>query len=238
MRDGLTSIPLNTVPVTLDPGGALWWPERQLLAVADLHLEKGSAFAQRGRMLPPYDTAATLSQLAELVARYRPATTLCIGDSFHDRDAADRLSEADGALLATLTQRCDWLWIVGNHDPAPPTLWGGLVREEVTIGSLVFRHQARPGTRGEVSGHFHPKAAVRVRLQRVSACCYVTDGDRLILPAFGAFTGGLDVFDPAIAGLLKQPFTVHMLGGDRLHAVRSDRLLHPCRNGASLRGKT
>ena len=194
------------------------------MAVADLHLEKGSGFAARGQLLPPYDTAATLSRLEKLVAHYRPATIVCVGDSFHDAGAADRLAEVDGARLMALTGACDWIWVVGNHDPAPPTAWGGAVRDEVTVGPLVFRHQARPGAVGEVSGHFHPRAAVRVRERRVAAPCYAGDGRRLILPSFGAYTGGLDVLNPAIAGLLARPFTVHMVGRRRLFAITSDRL--------------
>ena len=218
-------ITLNTVPIVLDPSGALWWPERRLLAVADLHLEKGSGFAARGQLLPPYDTAATLSRMAAVVAEYRPETVVCLGDSFHDCGAAARLSDSDAGQLAILTGGCDWLWITGNHDPAPPTAWGGVVREEVTVGPLAFRHQGQPDAKAEVSGHFHPRAAVRVRHRRIAARCYATDSRRLILPAFGAYAGGLDVLDPAIAGLLTRPFTVHMIGRNgRLYALTSDRL--------------
>ena len=226
-----TAIVLNTVPVLLDSAGALWWPHEQLLAVADLHLEKGSGVAERGQLVPPYDTVATLSRLAALVARYRPRRTICIGDSFHDDGAARRLGGDDGSLLASLTASCDWLWVIGNHDPAPPTAWGGTVREEVTIGALAFRHQARHGASGEVSGHFHPRAAVQVRDHRLAAPCFATDGHRLILPAFGAYTGGLDVLNPAFAGLLRWPFTVHMLGRRRLHALSSNQLVPPRANG-------
>lgn len=223
------AVTLNQAILALDPSGALWWPERQLLAVADLHLEKGSGFAARGRLLPPYDTAATLARLGALVARYRPAMVVSVGDSFHDGKAAGRLGREDGACLAALTACCDWIWVVGNHDPVPPTAWGGTVQPELTIGPLVFRHQARADGAGEVSGHFHPRAAVKVRDKRVSAACYAGDGRRLILPAFGAYTGGLDVLDPAIAGLLARPFTVHMIGRQRLHTLSSERLARPWR---------
>lgn len=223
------AVPLNQTTLALDPSGALWWPERRLLAVADLHLEKGSGFAARGRLLPPYDTAATLARLADLVGRYRPAMVVSVGDSFHDGKAARRLAPEDGARLAGLTAACDWVWVVGNHDPAPPTAWGGHVEAELTVGPLVFRHQARADGVGEVSGHFHPRATVRVRDRRLSARCYAGDGRRLILPAFGAYAGGLDALDPAIAGLLSRPFTVHLLGRDRLHAISSARLTAPRR---------
>ncbi|NBC33072.1 MAG: ligase-associated DNA damage response endonuclease PdeM [Alphaproteobacteria bacterium] len=227
------AVTLNQATLALDPSGALWWPARQVLAVADLHLEKGSGFAARGRLLPPYDTAATLARLAALVARYRPATVVCVGDSFHDGRAAGRLAPADGARLQALTASCTWVWVVGNHDPAPPTAWGGRVETELTLGPLVFRHQARPGGAGEVSGHFHPRAAVHVRDRRLTAPCYAGDGRRLILPAFGAYTGGLDVLDPAIAGLLARPFTVHMLGRDRLYPLSSARLAAPRRRSVA-----
>ncbi|HYE47983.1 MAG TPA: ligase-associated DNA damage response endonuclease PdeM [Azospirillaceae bacterium] len=217
--------PLNGARLEADLSGALWWPERGWLMVADLHLEKGSAFAERGRMLPPYDTAATLARLEALCAALSPARVVCLGDSFHDRRAAGRVAEADGRRIAALAAATDWVWIAGNHDPAPPAEWGGRVVEELAEGPLVLRHEARPGTvAGEVSGHFHPKAAVRTRGGRITGRCFATSGSRLILPAFGAFTGGLNVLAPAIAGLLAPRFSVILIGRDRLHALPADRL--------------
>jgi DNA ligase-associated metallophosphoesterase len=142
-----------------------------------------------------------------------------VGDSFHDENAAERLAQADGDRLRELTGACDWIWIAGNHDPRPPADWGGRVEAEVTIAPLVFRHQALEGTRapGEVSGHYHPKARVRLRTGRASARCFVTDGRRLVLPAFGAYTGGLNVLDPAIARLFAKDFRVHLLGRQAIH---------------------
>ena len=139
---------------------------------------------------------------------------ICLGDSFHDQGAGERLDEGDGQVLRALTGRRDWIWVAGNHDPLPPAAWGGRVEEEIALGPLTFRHEARDGAlvSGEVSGHYHPKAAVRLRARRVTARCFVTDGRRLILPAFGAYTGGLDVLDPAIAGLFGNGFRIHLLG--------------------------
>ncbi len=136
---------LNGVGLVADLSGALLWPERSLLVVADLHLEKGSAFAQRGQLLPPYDTSATLDRLAEVIGRTQPATVICLGDSFHDSRAAERIAPRDAARLAAMTAERDWIWITGNHDPEPPAHLGGRVAESVTLGPLCFRHEARKG---------------------------------------------------------------------------------------------
>jgi DNA ligase-associated metallophosphoesterase len=204
---------INGVELLADPSGALYWPARRVLVVADLHFEKGSAHASRGRFLPPYDTAATLEALAAAIARHRPACVICLGDSFHDDGAAERLAPDDCARLSRLASDHDWIWIAGNHDPAPPAGWGGRVAGEVTLGALTFRHQGKPGpTAGEISGHYHPKAAVRTRAGRIAGRCFVGDRQRLVLPAFGAYTGGLDVRDAALAGLFPNGFTVRLLG--------------------------
>jgi len=218
-----TPLRLLDVPLVANPSGALWWPEERLLAVADLHLEKGSGFAARGRLLPPYDTRATLDRLSGALARLAPRTVLCLGDSVHDLGAAGRMHEADRARLAALVAALDWVWIVGNHDPQPPGL-GGRVAEEVRHGPLVFRHQAVPGEAGEVSGHLHPVAAVRLADRRVRERCFATDGAKLILPAFGAYAGGLNVLDPAVRGLLGEPFLVHLIRNGKVHAFPHARL--------------
>ena len=209
---GPARLTVNGVELLADPAGAAVWPERRTLVVADLHLEKGSAFAARGRPLPPYDTASTLERLDACLARHRPERVICLGDSFHDGDAAGRLAAADAARLREMTAAHEWIWVSGNHDPAPPTDRGGRIEAEVTLGALVLRHAARPGAAGEVSGHYHPKAAVRVRGRRLAGRCFVGDGRRLVLPAFGAYAGGLSVLDPAIAGLFADGFRVHILG--------------------------
>jgi DNA ligase-associated metallophosphoesterase len=215
---------LNGVDLAADFSGALWWPAERTLVVADLHLEKGSGYARWGQFLPPYDTEATLDGLEAALARFRPQRVICLGDSFHDGGAVDRIRLDDSRRIAAMTAAHDWLWIAGNHDPRPPTGWGGRVEAAVTMGALVFRHEAaRPfAGAGEVSGHYHPKAAVHIRARRVSARCFISDGRRLMLPAFGAYAGGLNVLQPAIARLFAPRFMVHVLGRDRVHALPSN----------------
>ncbi len=219
-RPSETTLPitLNGCPLAADWSGALLWPERGLLVVADLHLEKGSAFAEKGIPLPPWDTAQTIGRLSEVCRRLAPAAVVCLGDSFHDQGAAARVNAADGEAIRDLTRAFDWTWVVGNHDPAPPETWGGRVVDELVIGPLVLRHEAKPDAGpGEVSGHYHPKARIPTRAGRRSGRCFVHDGKRLVLPAFGAFTGGLDVYDPAIQALISAPFEVLFLGPSKLH---------------------
>ncbi len=217
---------LNGVELAADYSGSLWWPGQRTLVVADLHLEKGSGYARGGQFLPPYDTGATLDALEATLARLRPRRVISLGDSFHDGGAVERIGAIDAGRIAALTAAHDWLWVTGNHDPCPPTAWGGRVETAVTMGALVFRHEASASSLGggEVSGHYHPKAAVHVRARRVSARCFVSDGRRLMLPAFGAYAGGLNVLQPVIARLFAPRFTVHVLGRDRVHSLPSDRL--------------
>lgn len=214
------------------PDGALWWPAERLLAVADLHLEKGSWYGARaGQLLPPYDTRATLRRLAQCIEALRPRCVICVGDSFHDRQAAARIDADDADMLAGLvTSVPDWIWLVGNHDPQPPRGWGGTVSRELAFGPLVFRHEAErlPLTHvdGEVSGHYHPVAALSVRGQPLRRRCFVSDGRRLVLPSFGAYTGGLNARDPAIAGLFDGDYDVLVLGVSSVHRLPS-RMLRP-----------
>jgi uncharacterized protein len=218
---------LNGADLLADLSGALVWPERRLLAVADLHLEKGSGFASRGQLLPPYDTAQTLAQLAAVIERHDPETVVCLGDSFHDGKAGQRLGQADGERLAGLIGGRRWIWILGNHDPAPPLHLGGAAQAELTLGPLLFRHiAAAEASPGEVSGHFHPKAALNWRGRRLGGRCFIGDDRRLILPAFGAYAGGLDVRDPAIAGLFGQRTRIHILGQSRLHSFLAGQLAY------------
>ena len=218
---------LNGADLLADLSGALVWPERRLLAVADLHLEKGSGFAARGQLLPPYDTAQTLAQLAAVIEHYDPETVVCVGDSFHDGKAAQRLGQADGERLAGVIGGRRWSWIAGNHDPAPPLHLGGVVQAVLTLGPLLFRHiAAAEASPGEVSGHFHPKAALNWRGRRLGGRCFIGDDRRLILPAFGAYAGGLDVRDPAIAGLFGQRTRIHILGQSRLHSFMAGQLAY------------
>ncbi len=213
-----------------DHSGALWWPGERVLAVADLHFEKGSAYAAKGTaLLPPYDTRATIDRLEDAIRRRAPRHVICMGDSFHDGAAASRLSNGDRARLSTLARGRDWLWLAGNHDPAPPSGLGGRVMAETRIGPLVFRHQASADTlpAGEVSGHFHPKAVLSVRGRSIGGRCFAADARRLVLPAFGSYAGGLNVLDPAIARLFAAKFRVHVLARERVHTLASSRLLPP-----------
>jgi hypothetical protein len=183
------------------PDGALFWPERQALLVADLHLEKASWFARLGQFLPPYDSHATLSALAAEVERTGAKRLFCLGDSFHDRFGCDRLPAGARELLSSLTARLDWTWIVGNHDPGFADHCGGQLDEEVELGGIILRHEAvRDDPRPEISGHFHPKLRVNLRGRSVSRRCFVVSATKVIMPAFGALTGGLDARHPEILG--------------------------------------
>lgn len=181
------------------PQGALFWPARGALIVADLHFEKASWYAATGQMLPPYDSTATLAALEEAVAASRPAEIWSLGDAFHDSAGVERLTAGDRARIARLTAAHRWTWITGNHDPAMTDPLGGGVLAQAEIDGLVLRHEADPSDpRPEMSGHFHPKLRVRVRGRLVSRRCFVASGSKLILPAFGALTGGLDAAHPEI----------------------------------------
>ena len=181
--------------------GALFWPAREVLLVADLHLEKASWFARFGQFLPPYDSHATLTALATEVERTGATRLYCLGDSFHDRFGCDRLDSSARALLTSLTSRLDWTWIVGNHDPGFADHCGGRIEDEVELGGIMLRHEAQRGeARPEISGHYHPKFRVHLRGRQVSRRCFVTSASKVIMPAFGSLTGGLDAHHPAILG--------------------------------------
>lgn len=191
------------------PDGALWWPDRGVLCVSDLHLGKSGRIARRGgTLLPPYETTETLWRLAEAIAATNPAQVICLGDSFDDVQAADSLGDEARATLARLQAGRTWVWIEGNHDPGPVGL-GGSHRNELTLGPLTFRHIAAPAAQAEVSGHYHPKAGVPGAGRRP---CFVVDETRLLLPAFGAYTGGLTVADPAIRALVSSTARVILTG--------------------------
>lgn len=218
-------IAVANVTLTADPNGALYWPEHGLLAVADLHLEKGSSFAARGMLLPPYDTAATLLRLARLIGYYAPRCMVALGDSFHDGDGPARLSRDDRESLNVLQCGRDWIWLSGNHDPAPIAKIGGMFCDTLTLGALTFRHEPSGGA-GEIAGHLHPVARVAHRGRVVSRRCFAADETRMVMPAFGFFTGGLNVRATAFADLFGTlDFTAHMLGEDRLYAFGAKRCL-------------
>jgi DNA ligase-associated metallophosphoesterase len=211
--------------MTADPAGALYWPEHGLLAVADLHLEKGSSFASRGQLLPPYDSAATLARLAKLIAYYAPRATVALGDNFHDGDGPARLGADDRESLRALQRGRDWIWLTGNHDPEPAESVGGAFQENFALGDITFRHRPT-GAANEIAGHLHPVARVSHRGRAVRRRCFAADTSRMVMPAFGAFAGGLNVRHAAFCDLFGTlAFTAHMLGDCRLYAFAARRCL-------------
>lgn len=211
--------------VALRPSGALWAEDSRTLVVADLHFEKGSAFARRGQMLPPYDTAETLRRLAEEVLATQAKTVIFLGDSLHDRKAELRISAEDRASIDDLARGRELIWIVGNHDADGPTSLPGEVVPEITLGGLAFRHEPRRGAdHGWAAGHLHPCARVKGKGGSVRRRCFVTDGQRIVLPAFGAYTGSLNVRDGAFDGLFASPPIAVVLGAGRSHPIAWGRL--------------
>jgi len=221
-RGRCAALEIAGIALRVDLSGALVWDELRLLVVSDLHLEKGSSFASRGTLLPPFDTVATLRRLADVVAHYDPRSVIALGDSFHDPDAHTRLSGDDRAAIANLQVGRDWIWITGNHDPAPRGI-GGEVVDEITVGAVTFRHEPT-GARGEIAGHLHPKARVATRARTMERRCFVSDGERAVMPAFGAYAGGLSVRDAAFTRLFpERAFIAHVLGDRRLHSIAAAR---------------
>ena len=200
----------------LDPLGAVVWPAREVLVVADLHLEKGSACAVGGHLAPPWDTRATLDRLAILLRRWGPRTVVALGDSFHDRHGPGRMGAGDAARLRAMAEAAAFVWVLGNHDPVAPAGLPGVAHAVWHMGPLIFRHEAVPGAAGELCGHHHPKASVATRAGRVTRPCFVADARRLMLPAMGAYAGGLDVGNPAIARLFPRGGRAMLLGQNRL----------------------
>ena len=199
------------------PCGALYWPARQTLFVADLHFEKASAFARRGWLLPPYDSAETLRILINTLEATGASRVVALGDSFHDGGGPGRLPAGPRAALGALTASLDWLWITGNHDDTAGASLGGRVMREARIGGLTLRHEADPcDPTPELSGHFHPKVTVQIRGRRIVRRAFAVSPTKIILPAFGAFTGGLDIADPAIAAAMPGYVTAVVAEGDCL----------------------
>lgn len=200
-----------------DLSGALYWPDQRLLAVADLHFEKGSSFARFGMLVPPYDTATTLAALGRVIARFEPAIVVALGDSFHDGGGPARLSPADRAALAGLQRGRDWIWIAGNHDPDPAESVGGVFTHSLAVGPLTFRHIPEGGA-GEIAGHLHPAARIARRGHTIMRRCFAADRTRMVMPAFGAYTGGLSIRDRAFAAVFgARDFSAHLIGGRRLY---------------------
>ena len=214
----MTAAPLHFMGerLMLDPVGAVIWPAAGVLVVADLHLEKGSACAVQGHLVPPWDTRMTLDQLALLLRRWRPRTVVALGDSFHDAHGSRRMNAGDAARLRACTDTAQFVWVLGNHDPVPPADLPGIATQAWTQGPLTVRHEAAPGASGELCGHHHPKASIATRAGAVTRPCFVSDARRLMLPAMGAYTGGLDVAHPAIARLFPRGGRAMLLGQDRL----------------------
>ncbi len=212
--------------VTALPEGALWIDSARTLVVSDLHLEKGSAYAKRGQMLPPYDTRTTLKRLTLLIDALAPTTIVSLGDSFHDVGGPDRMDGDDLAHLRTLTSQCDWIWILGNHDPEVPADLGGVMKSEIRIDNLTLRHEPQADARpGEIAGHLHPCAKVTGRGTAVRRRCFATNGERLVMPAFGAYTGGLNVRDDAFAPLFPGGVTALVMARTRVLPAAHHRLI-------------
>jgi DNA ligase-associated metallophosphoesterase len=203
-----------------DPSGALYWPDEHMLVVADLHLEKGSSYAARRVFLPPYDTTVTLAALAAVIARLNPRRVVALGDSFHDNGGAARLLPHDHASLRAMQTGREWLWLAGNHDPAPHGLDGDHGCEH-RVGPICFRHEPGPHPcDGEIAGHLHPVARVGGRAGAVRRRCFASDGMRMVMPAFGAYAGGLNILDAAFAGLFGAGARhAHVLGRDAVYTV-------------------
>ena len=201
----------------LGQGRALYWPAQDALLVADLHLEKASWFAQRGSMLPPYDSRDTLERLADAVRITGARRVITLGDNFHDDAGAHRLDPYCTGMLEALTRALDWVWITGNHDEALPKGFGGMIVTELELGGITLRHEAKPGeTAPELSGHYHPKLRVNVRNRHIARPCAVmgrsaSGAERVIMPAFGTLTGGLDAGAPAIRAALSPATRIEAL---------------------------
>lgn len=220
------TIAVAGVEAVCDPLGVLYLPDMRVLVVSDLHLEKGAAFARRGMMLPPYDTAATLALLEAAVGRYRPAVVISLGDSFHDGLGASHMPGLFRDHVRRLGYGRDWIWVSGNHDPHAPDGLPGTAADEVHLGGLTFRHEpSLAAGPGEIAGHLHPAARVVRRGKSVRRACFACDGRRLVMPAFGVLAGGLELGHPAMRGLFDlDRLSAHMLGRDRIYSVPHARL--------------
>lgn len=221
------AIDFGGAQLLFDPAGVAWFADEAMLVVADLHLEKGASFARRRMFLPPYDTPTTLARLAALVAKYQPRIIVSLGDSFHDDEASAHIGPETVAAIEALSAGRTMIWVTGNHDPSPPVNVPGDSVDELALGSIVFRHIAEAGcATHEVSGHYHPAAIMRGRGKAVRRSCFASDGVRLILPAFGAYTGGLNVRDRAFAGLFRQAnLRAYMQGSDRIYPIAARDLI-------------
>lgn len=207
------------------PSGGLYWPELNALLVADLHFEKMSSFARRGQLLPPYDTAMTIGRLERDLAATGARKVIALGDSFHRDEGVATLQEAERLRLRTLVEARDWVWLSGNHDPSPHAL-GGVCCAELAIAACVMRHEPVRGQAGLIAGHLHPAARVALNGKSARRPCFVWDENLMILPAYGASTGSLNILSPAFHGLFDHAQTqVIMIGRDRVYPVGLNRLV-------------
>jgi len=209
--------------LTLDASGAIYLAGERTLIVSDLHLETGSSHARHGRMLPPYDSAMTLARLAEVAGFYLPRRIVSLGDSFHDPFGPERLAPGDRDALAALCAAAEMVWVTGNHDGACAATFGGTVCESLAIGGITLRHMPSAGELkgAEIAGHLHPAARIVVRGRALRRRAFIGCARRLVMPAFGCLTGGLDVADPAFASLWREgaPPRVHMIGSRRVYSL-------------------
>ncbi|WP_425409166.1 ligase-associated DNA damage response endonuclease PdeM [Hyphococcus sp.] len=220
----MATIIIHGETLTPDPLGGLYWRREDTLIVSDLHFEKGSSFAARGVMLPPYDTRTTLMRLGALMRRYRPRRVISLGDAFHDRYAEARMTDEDASALEAMTGVAEWLWILGNHDPEPPARFRGACDIETRIGRLIFRHEPKAGAApGEIAGHLHPCARVAAEGRTLRRRCFASSADRLIMPAMGAYTGGLNILDAAYATLFSKP-VAWVMGGEGVYPIAAENL--------------
>lgn len=211
------------IAAVCDPLGALYFDSLDMLVVSDLHLEKGAAFARRGMLLPPYDTLATLRLLETLIGRYNPKIVVSLGDNFHDRVGSQFMPDEWRQMIVTMARGREWIWINGNHDPDGVANLPGTACDELVYAGLTFRHEPMAGIQvGEIAGHLHPSATIRRREKSVRRPCFATDGQRLIMPAFGVMTGGLDLKHRAFKGLFeKQSLVAHLISKERIYTVHS-----------------
>lgn len=224
MRAGDAEVRICGETLVATTAGALYWPSFGALIVADLHFEKGSSFAHRGVMLPPYDTRTTLRRLHVLCEHLDPAMVVSLGDAFHEEGADERMDAEDAALLDLLMKKRRWIWVLGNHDPKASRRFAGEAHEEMRLGALAFRHEPQQaGGEGELAGHLHPCAKVRTEGGAQRRRCFAGDGRRLILPAFGAYAGGLNVLDEAFDGFFRD-LTAWVMGADGVYPIARGRL--------------
>jgi len=207
--------------IILDASGAIMLPAQDVLVVSDLHLEKGSFFAARGNPIPCHDTGDTLQRLAELIDCYRPRTVLSLGDSFHDVRAGDRISPKNARLLTEIVRSVtEWTWITGNHDPKIPTRFHGHVASDYRLAPISFSHRPEDGAAPRIAGHYHPKHRLRTARRSISGPCFVVGADLLLLPAFGAYAGGLSTSSEPLQSLFETDLKQHvMIYGGKLWAL-------------------